>query len=327
VNTPPIAEDDSFGVRPGGSALLPVIDNDNDPDGDVLVASMPTQQPSIGTVQPIFNGGSLQIAVAEDASGTATFEYEVDDGRGGKDTASVTLEVHEEDVNAAPTPKRKTSLTVETGGTVSYNILPDWIDPDGDDIYLKSVVAAPGDEVDFSTDGQLTYKATASLQGRKDVQVTVADGLGELTTTTIALEVRPQGTTKPKTNADHVVTRVGEQITVAPLANDTSSGREPLRLGRVDEVPGATVLPDFTNKTFSFTAPTVGVYYVQYLATAGPENGEGLVRIDVTEAAEVDLPPVAVRDVALLPTGGDVLIGVLDNDTNPAGGLLVVQSV
>ena len=130
VNTPPIAEDDSFGVRPGGSALLPVIDNDNDPDGDVLVAAMPQQQPSIGTVQPIFNGGSLQIAVAEDATGSATFDYEIDDGRGGKDTASVTLSVHEEEVNGAPTPKRKTSLTVETGGTVSYNILPDWIDPE-----------------------------------------------------------------------------------------------------------------------------------------------------------------------------------------------------
>ncbi|WP_309102977.1 Ig-like domain-containing protein [Microbacterium sp.] len=327
VNTPPIAEDDSFGVRPGASALLPVIDNDNDPDGDVLVAAMAEQQPSIGMVQPIYNGGSLQIAVNEDATGSGTFLYEVDDGRGGKDTATVTLSVHDWNTNGAPAPKRKTSLTVESGGTVSYNVLPDWIDPDGDDIYLKEVVAAPGDEVDFSTDGQLTYKATASLQGRKDVQVTVADGFGEMTTATITLDVRAQGTTKPKTNADHVVTRVGEQITVAPLANDTSSGREPLRLGRVDEVPGATVLPDFTNKTFTFSAPAVGVYYVQYLATAGPENGEGLVRIDVTEATEVDLPPVAVRDVALLPTGGDVLIGVLNNDTDPAGGILVVQSV
>ncbi|MET0303548.1 MAG: Ig-like domain-containing protein, partial [Microbacteriaceae bacterium] len=327
VNTPPVAEDDSFGVRPGASALLPVIDNDNDPDGDVLVAVMAGAQPSIGTVQPIYNGGSLQIAVAEDASGSATFEYEVDDGRGGKDTATVSLSVHDESVNGAPTPKRKTSLTVETGGTVSYNILPDWIDPDGDDIYLKEVVAAPGDEVDFSTDGQLTYKATASMQGRKDIQVTVADGFGEVTSTTVTLDVRPQGSTKPKTNADHVVTHAGEQITIAPLANDTSSGREQLRLGRVDEVPGATVLPDFTNKTFTFTAPTVGVYYVQYLATAGPENGEGLVRVDVIEAADVDLPPVAVRDVALLPTGGDTLIGVLNNDTDPTGGILVVQSV
>ncbi|MBT2484523.1 MULTISPECIES: Ig-like domain-containing protein [unclassified Microbacterium] len=327
VNTPPIAEDDSFGVRPGASALLPVIDNDNDPDGDVLVATVKDKQPTVGTVQPIYNGGSLQIAVEESATGSGSFTYEIDDGRGGKDTASVSLAVHGWDVNGPPVPKRKTSLTVESGGTVSYNILPDWIDPDGDDIYLKDVIPAPGDEVDFSTDGQLTYKATASMQGRKDVQVTVADGFGEVTTATILLDVRAPGTTKPKTNADHFVTRVDEQITVAPLANDTSSGREPLRLGRVDEVSGATISPDFANKTFTFSAPAVGVYYVQYLATAGPENGEGIVRIDVTEETEVDLPPVAVRDVALLPTGGDVLVGVLNNDTDPAGGILVVQSV
>ncbi|GAT74335.1 fibronectin type III domain protein [Microbacterium sp. HM58-2] len=327
VNTPPIAEDDSFGVRPGASVILPVLDNDNDPDGDVLVAALAEAQPAIGTVQPIYDGGSLQIAVEEKASGSATFTYDADDGRGGKDTAAVTLAVHDWDVNGAPTPKRKTMLTVESGGTISYNILPDWIDPDGDDVYLKSVVPAPGDEADFSTDGQITYKATASLQGRKDVQVTVADGFGEVATGTITLDVRPAGSTNPKTNADHVVTRVGEQITVSPLANDTSSGREPLRLGRVDETLGATVLPDITNNTFSFSAPKPGVYYVQYLATAGPANGEGLVRIDVLDAAEADLPPVAVRDVALLPSGGDTLIGVLANDTDPSGGILVVQSV
>ncbi|MFF3026017.1 Ig-like domain-containing protein [Microbacterium sp. NPDC057944] len=327
-NTPPVAEDDSFGVRPGASILLPVVDNDNDPDGDVLVAALAEQQPAIGVVQPIQNGGALQIAVAKEATGSGTFTYEVDDGRKGKDTAVVTLAVHDWDVNGAPTPKRKTTLTVESGGTVSYNILPDWIDPDGDDMYLKEVIPAPGDEVDFSTDGQITYKATASMQGRKEVQVTVADGFNEMQTATIALDVRAQGTTKPKTNADHVVTRIGEQVTVAPLANDTSSGREPLRLGRVDDqVPGATVLPDFPNKTFTFTADAPGTYYVQYLATAGPENGEGIVRVDVLEASATELPPVAVRDVALLPSGGDVLVGVLANDSDPAGGILVVQSV
>lgn len=326
-NTPPVAEDDSFGVRPGASTMLPVLDNDNDPDGDVLVAALAEQQPAIGDVQPIQDGGSLQIAVDEKASGSSSFTYEADDGRGGTDTAVVTLAVHGWDVNSAPAPKRKTTLTVETGGTISYNILPDWIDPDGDDIYLKSVVAAPGDEVEFTTDGQITYKATASLQGRKEVEVTMADGFGEVGTATIALDVRPEGSTEPKTNADHVVTRVGEQVTVSPLANDTSSGAEPLRLGRVGDAPGAAVAPDFTNQAFSFTAQAPGTYYVQYLATAGPKNAEGLVRVDVLDASASELPPIAVRDVALLPSGGDVLVGVLANDTDPSGGILVVQSV
>lgn len=326
-NTPPIAEDDSYGVRPGATTLLPVLDNDNDPDGDVLVAALAEAQPSIGTVQPINNGGSLQITVGEKASGTASFTYEVDDGRKGKDTAVVSLAVHDWSENAGPTSKRKTSLAVETGGTISYNILPDWIDPDGDDIYLKEVLAAPGDEVDFSKDGQITYKATASLQGRKDVQVTVADAFGKLGTATIALDVRPQGSTNPKTNADHVITRAGEQVTVAPTANDTSTSREQLRLSRVLDTPGATIVPNTPNKTFSFMAEKPGVYYVQYQVTTGPKNGEGIVRVDVMPESETDLPPIAVRDVALLPTGGDVLLGVLNNDTDPAGGILVVQSV
>ncbi|MCM3778156.1 Ig-like domain-containing protein [Microbacterium hydrocarbonoxydans] len=326
-NTPPVAEDDDFGVRPGATTLLPVLDNDNDPDGDVLVATLAEAQPSLGTVQPVQNGGSLQIAVDEEATGSTTFVYEANDGRNGKDTANVTLTVHPWDQNAAPTPKRKTSLVVESGGTVSYNILPDFIDPDGDDIYLKGVEPAPGDEVDFTTDGQITYKATASLQGRKEVQVTVADGFGETYVGTISLDVRPEGSTDPKTNADHVVTRVGEQVAVAPLANDTSSGREPLRLGRVDESPGATILPDYPNKTFTFSAAAPGTYYVQYLATAGPKNAQGLVRVDVQDESDNDLPPIAVRDVALLPSGGDVLVGVLANDMDPAGGILVVQSV
>ncbi|MFS0912110.1 Ig-like domain-containing protein [Microbacterium sp. 179-I 3D2 NHS] len=327
INTPPVAADDSYGVRPGGTTLLPVLDNDNDADGDVLVAALAQEQPSLGTVQAINNGGSLQITLDDKASGSASFSYEIDDGRGGKDTAVVSLTVRDRDENDAPKPKRKTALAVEAGGTISYNIIPDWIDPDGDDIYLKSVVPADGDEVDFSQDGQMTYKATASLQGRKEVQVVVADSFGAESSSTITLDVRPQGSMNPKTNADHVVTRAGEQVTIAPLTNDTSAGREPLRLSRVLDTPGATILPDFPNKTFSFTAASPGVYYVQYQVTTGPKNGEGLVRVDVMPESETDLPPVAVRDVALLPRGGDVLLGVLNNDTDPAGGILVVQSV
>ncbi|UJP09190.1 Ig-like domain-containing protein [Microbacterium sp. KUDC0406] len=326
-NTKPVAEDDEFGVRPGGTTFLPVLDNDTDADGDVLVASLSSKQPSIGEVQPINNGSALQIAVPEDASGSASFEYEIDDGRKGTDTAKVSVSVHDWSVNGAPKPKRKSSLAVEAGGTVSYNVLPDWIDPDGDDLYLKDVVAANGDEVDFTTDGQITYRAVSSPPGRHEVQVVVADGSGELATGAIQLDVRPVGSTLPKTNADHVVTTVGQQVTVSPLANDTSSSKEPLRFASVDDVEGATVTPDYPNKTFTFKTDKPGTYYVQYLVTAGVPSAAGLVRIDVQEGKDEDLAPIAVRDVALLPTGGEVLVGVLNNDTDPAGGLLVVQSV
>ncbi|WP_243233720.1 Ig-like domain-containing protein, partial [Microbacterium sp. CIAB417] len=174
---------------------------------------------------------------------------------------------------------------------------------------------------------QITYRAIASPPGRHEVQVIVADASGEDAGGTIQLDVRPVGSTLPKTNADHVVIKAGQQATVSPLANDTSSSREPLRLNRVDPVDGATIVPDYPNKSFTFTAAEPGTYYVQYLVTAGVPSATGLVRIDVEGATQEDLAPIAVRDVALLPTGGEVLVGVLNNDTDPGGGVLVVQSV
>ncbi|WP_417554846.1 Ig-like domain-containing protein [Microbacterium sp.] len=328
-NTPPVAEDDpDLGVRPGGTTLLPVLDNDNDSDGDVLVATLDDEQPSIGEVQPILNGAALQIMVPDDAKGKASFRYKIDDGRpAGTDTAIVTATVYPWDVNSAPKKKRTPKLSVEAGGTLSYNLLPDWIDPEGDDLFLMSVTAAPGDEVDFTTDGQMTYRAVGSLQGRKTIEVAVSDSLGEVTTGKIPLDVKPAGTTVPVTNAEHVVTRVGETATVSPLANDTSTGRDELRLSRVEPLDGTTVTPDYSKKQFSFSAPAAGVYYVQYLASAGQTDAKGIVRVDVLDKQESELPPVAVRDVALLPSGKEALVGVLANDTDPAGGVLVVQSV
>lgn len=326
VNKPPVATDDEFGVRPGRTTLLPVLDNDSDPDGDVLIASVADDGPAFGDVSAINDGGALQIAVPEDATGATSFVYEIDDGRGGTDTASATLSVHDWNENGAPVQKRITTVVVEAGGVASYNVLPDWIDPDGDDAFLQGVTPAPGDEADFTSDGRITYRAVGGTQGRKDVEILVSDG-EEVATGIIRFDVRPLGSTEPITNADRVVVQAGQVATVAPLANDTSAGREPLRLVRVDEIPGATITPDFANKTFTFVSDKPGTYYAQYLVAAGSKNAEGLVRIDVLAEADTTSPPVAVRDVALLPSGGEVLVNVLSNDSDPAGGILVVQSV
>ncbi|MFG6402260.1 Ig-like domain-containing protein [Microbacterium sp. P04] len=326
VNTVPVATDDDFGVRPGRTTVLPVLDNDTDADGDVLTVTLPDGDPGLGAVQAINNGAALQIAVPEDGSGSDTFTYQIDDGRGGTDTATVRLSVHGWDVNAPPVQKRVTASVVEAGATVSNNVLPDWIDPDGDDVFLRAVTPDGGDEADFTSDGRISYRAIGGAQGRKDVPIVVSDGT-DISDGVLRVDIRPPGSTVPVTNADHVVVRVGQTATVAPLTNDTSSGRDPLRLTRVDEVAGATITPDFANKTFSFRSDAPAVYYVQYLVSSGANAVPGLVRIDVVPDADTDLPPIAVRDVALLTSGGDVLVNVLANDIDPSGGILVVQSV
>lgn len=324
-NTPPIAEDDRYGVRPGRTTVLPVLENDLDADGDVLVAKVVTP-PSTGKVIPIYNGTALQIAMPEDATGTTNFTYEVSDGRGGKDSARVSLTVKPLSENSAPVQKRKTAITVETGGVVSYNVLSDWVDPDGDDIFLQSVTTDGSDEAEFTPDGQITYRAIGGTQGRIDVPISVSDG-SESATGVARFDIRPLGTTLPVTNADHVVTRPDRPVMVRPLTNDTSTGSEPLRLTRVDDVEGGKVTRDYPDKSFTFQSSKIGTYYATYLASAGPNSAPGIVRIDVLPEEDAGTPPIAVRDVALLPAGGDVLVNVLGNDTDPEGGILVVQSV
>ncbi|MDP9026662.1 MAG: Ig-like domain-containing protein, partial [Actinomycetota bacterium] len=139
VNHPPIARDDNYGVRPGRTTILPVLANDTDPDGDVLTISKVGSIPSfVGTLDLIDGGRALQFTPSPGAT-SASFRYTVIDGRpGGVAEALVTVRVVPNDVNTAPVSLRTTSISVELGGTIKYNTLVDWMDPDGDDVYLNS---------------------------------------------------------------------------------------------------------------------------------------------------------------------------------------------
>ena len=66
--------------------------------------------------------------------------------------------------------------------------------------------------------------------------------------------------------------------------------------------------------------------YLTYIASNGPQSSQGLIRVDVESGKDTG-NPVAVHDVALLPVGGSVLLDPLANDSDPSGGVLVLQSV
>ncbi|MDO9395998.1 MAG: Ig-like domain-containing protein [Herbiconiux sp.] len=325
-NTPPTAEDDRFGVRAGRTVILPVLDNDTDPDGDVLTASLQGAQPGIGQVQRILNGAALQVIVDPDASGSASFSYQADDGRGGTDIATVSLTVRGDDENTGPDQKRVPDVLTEMGATVSHNVLPDFIDPDGDDLFVVEARSGTADQVQSRPDGQITFTSLDPDPGPKEITVVVSDGRTE-TEGTVRFLVRDAGSLAPITNVDLVVATVNEAVTVAPLQNDLSPSGAPLRLAKVNETTGGAVAPDYNTGTFGFTGSTPGQYYVQYLVSDGPKTAEGLVRIDVLPETDSEDPPIAVRDTAQLPTGRETLVNVLANDSDPNGGILAVQSV
>ena len=67
-NTPPEAVDDEFGIRPGRSTVLPVLDNDSDLDGDVLTATPTSHGPSLRAER---GAGSGALLLRQDRGGRA----------------------------------------------------------------------------------------------------------------------------------------------------------------------------------------------------------------------------------------------------------------
>jgi hypothetical protein len=330
-NRPPTANDDTFGVRPGQNVVLPVTRNDVDPDGDVLTVDVEGEQPKAGQVSAITGGTQLQIQVADDASGTDTFTYQVDDGRGGKDTATVTLEVRAEGENSGPQPAEETmaKVQVRSGQDVSINILPYWEDPDGDAFYLANAEVEPQDLVSFRPDGLITFNDAGRSPGTKQVQLTFRDQHGETGEGTLEIESVTDNDLAPITTADHVSVVADRTTTLKPLANDLNPNGGDLELISVGESEGLEVDPALDAGTVDVTGAEPGTHYLEYTvgASGSSTTSLGLIRIDVVEPESEDLQPVAVDDLGTVTTGTDTLVDPLENDVDPTGGVLVVNSL
>ncbi len=326
----PQAADDEFGVRPGRTTVLPVLDNDSTSDCGILAISEFDALPaSFGVLEPVYGGRSLQVRVAADAHGTAQVTYTISDGRGtsAPSTATLTLRVADDGSNGAPTQLRVPSATVDQGGRVSLDVLSSFVDPDGDDLMLSSATADPAaGTARARQDGTLTFQADGGTLGETRIAVRVTDG-ADTADGYVTVDVRPEGSVPPHIDPVFAVTYVDQPVTVSPLDAVRSASKEPVALAGVDDVVGATVATDLLAGTFTFTAPRAGTYYVPFTVTAPPQQAAGLARIDVLDWPDQVAAPVAVRDRALLPAGGQVTVDPLANDQDPSGGVLVLQSV
>ncbi|MCW2700453.1 MAG: tandem-95 repeat protein [Blastococcus sp.] len=325
-NQPPVANDDEYGARPGLPTLLPVLDNDTDPDGDVLIVRTVTgPDEARGAVSIVDDSRRLQFTAAAGATGSMTFGYTIDDGRGGADDAQVTVNIHPLSQNEAPRQVRESKTVTEQGSSVTHGVLDAWIDPDGDELSLMAAAVTTADTVRFTADGRVTFIDSGTVPGLKKVTLDVTDsrlsGSGEL-----AVEVRPPGQLPPTARGDHVTAFVGETVTVSPLINDSDPNQDPLRLSAVDAPVGVQIVPDYVAGTFTLTAATIGTYYLIYTVVDGPNSAQALVRADVLPGG-TNSPPVAVRDLAFVPSAGSTVVDVLANDVDVDGDVLVVTGV
>ena len=323
---PPVATDDQLGARPGISTTLPVLLNDIDPDGDVLTVKLGNVPDNV-QVSLARNGRSAQILLPPDTTNPVTFTYQAFDGEDLSNTATVTVTPTSD--NGEPQLARKNTVTMTEQATVEYSTLPDWTDPDGDPLYLVNATGSEGMAVTFRQDGFISVRDLGTEgPGTRELTVTVSDGTAE-TSATIPVQVSSGSTNLPPVaNADHYVVNVGERVLLRPLSNDSDPNGETLVLSEMGE-PAAdeTLETDYEKANALFSSTRVGSHELTYVVSDGPNASGGKIRVDVQDPAAIDPKPSAQDDLALLPPDAPVLVNVLDNDTDPLGGVLAVQSI
>ncbi|MDH6180572.1 hypothetical protein M2152_000754 [Microbacteriaceae bacterium SG_E_30_P1] len=325
VQQPPVAVDDEFGARPGRATVLPVLLNDYDANGDVLVIDEVTPiDESIGRADLITERQQIQLTLSPGASGTVTFGYSISDGRGGVASANVTVTVRSPEENSPPIQVRSTSATVEVGGRVATEVLGDWVDPDGDPFYLVDASIPAPDSVAYKPQGTVVFSDGGEASGAKTVALVVSDGLAQ-GTGALTVAVLPRGEV-PLTARPFVVTAIaGEELTVAPLDHVTG-GSGTIRLGSVPARSGFTVTPSYETGTFRFVSTEIRTHYVDFVVTDGTQTANGVVRVDVVSPT-TSTRPITIPKTVFVQTLRNERIDVAGTDVDPAGGVLLVTGI
>ncbi len=202
VNRDPIAVDDALTAeRNTPTFTIPaaqLLANDSDPDGDDLfIIAVGGSTHGLAVLR---EDGNVDFTVNPVFHGTASFVYDVSDGRGGSAPANVVITVTL--VNEDPIAVDDAAVTL--GGPVTVNVLANDSDPDGDPLTITGITVAPTKGTATMEGASITYTPTAMVYDGADSFVyAIGDGLGGTASATVTI------TTPAEALADIQVTIIG----------------------------------------------------------------------------------------------------------------------
>ncbi|MGR0220330.1 Ig-like domain-containing protein [Agromyces sp. ZXT2-6] len=319
----PVAVDDEFGARPGRSTLLPVLLNDYDANGDVLViASTSGDLPEGARIDLVSDRQQLQLTLDDRAAGSFDLRYDIDDGRGGSAQAVARVTVREADENAPPVQVRAARAVVESSGRVTTAVLGEWVDPDGDPMFLRNASVGAPDDVTSTAEGVVVFDERGGEGAERRVSLLVSDGRDD-GSGTLRVGVRAPGEAPLVAESFVALATQGEEIRLEPLRH-VRGGSGDIRLSAVPSKPEAELAPDFDKGTFRFTSGAVRTHFLEYTVTDGGQTATGTIRVEVAAPPERDTTPITVPHTAFLRLDQPMEVDVLAGDIDPTGGLLVI---
>ena len=330
VQDSPVAGDDTVTIDENTptDVTSQILSNDTDGDGDTLSVSGVSNATGGGVD---LTAGVVTFTPTTDlcGDGAGSFDYDISDGNGGSDSASVTVDIT---CNAAPDAVDDTATVVEDTPTdVTAQILTNDTDADGDAISVSDVSNAAGGNVDLAA-GVVTFSPTADLCGNSEgsFDYDLSDGNGGIDSAHVTVNITctnddPSASPDTVTVDEDAPTDVTSQL----LANDDDiDGDTPLVSG-VSNPTGGTVDLTAGVVTFSPTANLCGdneggFDYDISDGNGGSASASASVHITCTN----DGPSASVDTVTIdEDTPTDVTTQLLANDDDIDGDSLSVSAV
>lgn len=344
VVEPPVVNNDTYDVIQNTTLTVTsaqgVLANDTDPANLNLTASV-VQQPVNGTLNLNANGGFTYTPNQDVVNITDQFTYRATNGTAESSTATVTLNIVEDDGGGGETTPVATndtySGTVGTSLTVdaASGVLANDTDPNDLDLSATKTSDPINGTVTLNADGSFTYTPNSNTFVGTDVFRYVANN-GTEDSNEATVTINYASGNAPIANADSYTTPVDTNLVVTAafgvLANDTSPTGSPLSATKTADPTNGTVLFN-TDGSFTYTPTTgfTGTDTFTYTATDGTETSQvATVTITVGDTAGGDVPVAnadsytTAPDTALTVTSTQ---GVLANDTSPSGEALTATKV
>jgi hypothetical protein len=285
VNDRPVAVNDTAITSEDTPAIIDVLSNDSDPDGDNLTVGE-VMQGSNGSV--VNNGdGTVTYNPELNYNGVDNFTYVSNDGNGGLDTANVTVTITA--VNDRPVAVNDTAGTSEDTPVV-IDVLSNDSDPEGDGLTVSEVMQGNNGSVVNNGDGTVTYSPELNYNGVDNFTYVASDGHGGLDTANVIISVT-ESNDRPVTVDDTTSTPEDIPVIIDVLSNDSDPEGDSLTVSQVMQGSnGSVVNNEDGTVTFSPDLNYNGVDNFTYVASDG-HGGLDTANVTVTVISSND-PPV-----------------------------------
>lgn len=322
VNDSPVAANDTESTDEDTAVTVDVLGNDTDADGDTLTVDS-VVQPDSGAVTN--NENNVIYIPDDDFHGTDTFTYSVADGRGGSDSATVTITVVA--VNDAPlavddayTTAEDTTLTVDASGVLS-DLLENDSDIEGSALTaITDTNPSHGALISFDADGYFTYTPEPDFNGEDSFTYHVHDGEDDSGIATVVINVTPVND-PPTANDDTSNTQEETPVAISVQSNDFDVDGDTISVSLVGSPDNGAAVTDGNVVTYTPQADFNGHDTFTYtIRDTGGLTDTATVTVEV--GAEND-PPQALDDGATTEEDTAVTVAVLENDTDPDNDLIV----